>query len=253
MQMPEDHATLPHEVLEVRIIAALRSINGSFGGSLEPVRRGVGSHAVRPAYAPMPVSAVVLDIRLTVCNRLGTYARMVIAGQDLHPQGLRAGDVAALTHFLGIHAQWLSTLGSGEAVMERLEESATALAGISTPATDASTLLGACPLTVAVDGSARPCAGQVRSAGGTGTCNTCGTSGDTPWWEHHMFPEASRLVTAQELRREVHRQRGQRISVGTIRWWVNKGIIASAGKDTAGRALFDKGAVAQALAKRDCA
>jgi hypothetical protein len=242
---------LPQAVIEARIRTALRDINGSFDGSLEPVRRGQGSHATASAFPPLPVSAHVLDVRARACGRLATWARIVAYAQDLHPAMSRS-DVPALTHLLTIHAALISTLASGETCMDQLEASARDLAAISTT-TDPGTLLGTCPLVTATDGTAAVCGGQVRSLNGVGTCSRCGTSGETPWWEHHMFPDTSRLVTAQQLCHEIHQQRGQRVRVSTISTWLNRGWIVSAGLDQDGRRLYDKGAVAKALATHECA
>jgi len=62
-------------------------------------------------------------------------------------------------------------------------------------------------------------------------------------------PELSRLVTAPELVVFVHQQFGRRIQEATIRKWVSRGLIATAGQDNKGRTLYDKGAVAYAVAR----
>jgi hypothetical protein len=243
---------LPAAVVEARLTTALRSINKNYEGSIEPVRRGSGSHATRAAFPALPVSAHVLDVRSTACGRLEKCARCVMVERRLRPN-LRAGDVPALTHFLTIHTPWIADRPCAPQAMAALEASATDLAGISTAGSDGSALLGACPLTAATDGTSTPCHGQVRSLADKGTCQRCGTTGDNTWWEHHMFPEASRLVTARQLVKEIHQQRGQRVSEVTIRVWLNRGIITSVGLDEEGRRLYDKGAVATALSRADCA
>jgi hypothetical protein len=67
-----------------------------------------------------------------------------------------------------------------------------------------------------------------------------------------MFPdsETSRLVTADEIVTLLHREFGQVVKPGTVRVWLNRGVIEHSGIDDKGRRLYDKGAVVYAYAKR---
>jgi hypothetical protein len=178
---------------------------------------------------------------------------MVLDGRELHGLSVRGSDVPALTHFLGVHAAWLSTHPAGTDVADELEASAMDLAAIATPSAWDGTSLGSCPLEQEIDGRLGICGGQVRTTEDQARCARCGTSGSVQWWEHAIMPEASRLVTAKQLVGEVHQQFGRRIVEATIRQWVSRGVIVSVGKDEQGRSLYDKGQVAKALSLAEIA
>jgi len=240
-------------VTEKRILNALHSINATYRATLIPTTGGATGHQTRRAFPPMPVSANVLDARAMACSVMAGWAKVVIDDRDITGCGLRGTDVAGMVGFLTTHAAWLAEHEAGDVAAEELEKSAHDLAVIAAPTVVDWTSLGKCPLIVERGGEQVTCGGQVRAYPcGDAFCATCGTPGDLAWWEYTMFPEASRLVTAKQLIREIHQQRGRRVSVSTISTWLNRGLITSAGIDQEGRRLYDKGEVAAALTRTEC-
>jgi len=118
----------PH-VRAGRIRRALFDIREHYQDTLTPVRRASGSHATAAAFAPMPISANILDVRAMACSRLSGWVLVVLDDQDLHTN-FYGTDVVALTGFLDKHADWLAVHEAASDVIAELEASAADLSGI---------------------------------------------------------------------------------------------------------------------------
>jgi hypothetical protein len=251
-----------------QIRKALLKILEHFDATLEPVRRGIGSHVQTSGEAPMPISAHVLDTRAMCRSRLAGWSLLVIEERDLHTEGLSGLDVDAMCDLLMRHADWLGDHEAGEVALDEIETSARDLAAIAAPRRREWMSLGICPLMIEHppvcigevlgeplmrEVEPTPCGGTVRAYPDPEKdpyCDGCGTEAVTDWWERAMFgSEVSRLVTASELVVIIHREFGKVIKVPTIRKWVERGIIGTSGQDEQGRTLFDRGSVAYALAR----
>jgi len=241
--MSEDPAT--------QIRRALGSILMCWDDTMKPARRGEGSHVKTSKEPPMPISAHVLDVRAMCRARLGGWVRVILEEQDLKTV-FYSSDVPALVDFLDTHADWLGDFEAGPDAAYEIDLSAQELRAIVTPHVKEWMKIGTCPLKYAdEDGEQVVCGGQVRAYPDRDPkCQKCGIDGVVDWWERVMFPELGimhKFVTAPELIVFLHRQIGRRVAAVTIRQWVTKGIIETAGKDPSGRNLYDKREVIKAF------
>ena len=235
-----------------RIRIALLKILNHYEATLQPVRRGTGSHVKASHEAPMPVSAHILDTRAMTRSRLASWCLLVIDERDLHTEGLSGLDVPAMCDLLMRHSDWLGDHEAGDVALDEIQTSARELAAIAAPRHKEWMSLGICPLVIEKDGDMRPCAGTIRAYPTCDPyCDSCGTVAVVSWWERAIFadPELTRLVTAPELVIIIHREFGKVIKVPTIRKWVERGILQPSGTDLEGRTLFDRGCAAYALAR----
>ena len=236
-----------------QIRKALTGITDHYDASLEPVRRGPGSHVKASKEPPMPISAHVLDVRAMTRARLSGWCLVVMQDRELHPKGGISGlDVWGMVGFLDTHSDWLGSHEAGDVALDEFETSARELTHIAAPKARDWMSLGTCPLIFEVAGEPTPCMGTVRAYSDCDPyCDGCGTEAVVSWWERAMFndPELTRLVTATELVLIVHKEFGKVIKTPTIRKWVERNIIEAAGQDEQGRTLFDRGSVAYALAR----
>ena len=237
--------------LTSRILKALGSILMCWEDTLEPVRRAPGGHATVAAFAPLPVSAHILDVRAQTRARMAGACRMVIDERDLHTEHLSGFDVIAMADLIDRHAEWLAQHQAAAVVVSELEASASELRAISAPHRKEWQSLGTCPLTIEVEGEHVGCTGTIRAYPDADPyCDGCRVEAVVAWWEREQFPEMGvmhRLVTAPELITFIHQQIGRRVAAVTIRQWLNKGIIESPSKDSAGRNLYDKREVIKAF------
>ena len=236
-----------------QIRKALKDITGHWAACLQPVRRGAGSRVQTSGAPPLPISANVLDARAMCLSRMAGWCRVVMDDRDLHTEGVSGLDVHAMADLLTRHADWLGNHEAAEDVVTELEASAKDLRGIAVPHRREWMSLGTCPLEVEAEGLSTPCLGTIRAYEHRNPyCDNCGVAAEVSWWERLQFPDAelSRLVTAPDLVRFVHAEFGRRVQEATIRQWLGRGLIASAGHDDKGRTLYDKASVAYAITRR---
>jgi hypothetical protein len=69
----------------------------------------------------------------------------------------------------------------------------------------------------------------------------CGIDAVWSWWEKRMFPDATDLVSAEELVGLLYRAFGKPIKPTTIRQWVSRGLLEprACALDTR-RSLYDR-------------
>lgn len=226
-----------------RIRRALADIKTHYPSTLAPVRRASGSHATAAAFAPLPVSAHILDARAMACSRLAGWALVVIEERNLHPR-LYGTDVVGLVKFLDAHADWLAIHEASADVIAELEASATELGGIAAPRHAETMYLGRCPIVT----EGVTCGGKVRAVDAENAyCTTCRVEAVVSWWATAMGCEANTLLTGPRVVAMIHAQYGRRIGEATVRQWVSRGVLISAGQDERGRNLYDRSDVAEAM------
>ena len=120
--------------------------------------------------------------------------------------------------------------------------------------------LGPCPLEYEhpESGQLEQCPGEVRSYGDDAegeswaTCTACGQEAVASWWEGKMFgPERDAPLTTEEAITFVHRTSGRTVKRTTLQMWVNRGDLASCGKDDQGRRLSTREAIVWALDRQE--
>jgi len=204
---------------------------------------------------------------------LNGWCRVIMEDRPVS-HGLPHGqDVPGMVTFLRRHALWLSDHDAAEDARGELAEIAHKCRLIAQPPGRDWVTIGPCPLEVDSEDGPRPCSGTVKAwpdqieiegmtlaemaarsrAVRHPSCDTCGTEGAVSWWERVMFPdvEGHGLVTAEEIPAMLHRSFGMVVKTATLRKWVERGVIEAAGVDDKGRTLYDRGAVAYALGRRD--
>lgn len=104
-----------------RIRAALTTIRGCYDDTLDPVRLHIETHALAVLVnPPLPVSAVILDVRLATCETLDKWFIHVRTARKLKV-GIERWDVDGLVAFLLIHAAWLADTSDGPKATAQLE------------------------------------------------------------------------------------------------------------------------------------
>jgi len=198
----------------------------------------------------------LVSLRRQTVDTLNSWSRVVMEDRPVTealPDGASAPSMCA---FLTVHAQWFAGHEAVEVAIDELRPLAARIHQLVNPARKDWVSLGACPLDVDSEEGPVKCGGQVRArTGGEGEteaqCRKCGTQAVTSWWERVLMPEASRLITAAEVPDFIRSQFGKAIKAPTVRKWIERQWIESAGSDEKGRALYDKGAVAYAIARRE--
>lgn len=205
----------------------------------------------------------VIEDRAQVTASLNGWCRVVIEDHDVE-HGIPDGtDVPKMCEFL---TRWTYLMAEHAAALDLLEElrSARSLVAKWCPPTQhrphgwhprpRSMRLGACPLTWQDPATAqdRPCPGVLRGdEDGWVTCDACGTRAVMGWWEQRLHGEDGLApMTLEEVRVYLHRMHGMRLTLRTLRSWVQAGdlVAFSTGEGVASR--FDAGAVEAALTRR---
>lgn len=214
--------------------------------------------------APAPVSLDALDARLDASRNLRYWVGFIYDEirdhNDDHIRTLVDGDnIAAMCDHI---SRWAYHIVSefpddAENLNQEIRKNAADLKRHALPDRRSYLTLGTCPLDIdSADGPTK-CGGQVRTIEDDNgnvedaQCRTCGTIAVIKWWEQEIMPEASILITGSQLPEFIREQFGKVILEPTIRKWIERGVIESAGKDSSGRTLYDKGAVAYAVARRE--
>ena len=235
-----------------RIRRDLYAIADNYDEALEPARRASGSHVKATKEPPLPIAAHVLDARAEAHRDLMYWTRFLLdevrdVNGDPIQHGPNAVEVEVLVPFIATWVDWLIANHPDDAD------------NLAAPFRPEWVPLGKCPLDVDSPDGPVPCGGQVRARPGEdgqmaeATCRGCGVNAVVTWWERVLLPEASRLVTAAELPELIRREFGKVVKEPTVRKWIERHVIEAAGTDDKGRTLYDKGAVAYALARRETA
>ena len=244
----------------------LYGIVDNYDEALEPARRANGSQVKATREPPLPIGAHVLDVRAEAHRDLMYWTRFLLDEvKDVNGDPIQHGPLtiepAALVPFIATWVDWLITNAPDDAdnLAAEAAKHSRELRQLAAPQRPEWVSLGACPLDVDSPDGPTPCGGQVRAMPGEdgqmaeATCRGCGVNAVVTWWERVLMPEASRLVTASELPEFVRHQFGKVIKDATVRKWIERHVIEAAGADEKGRTLYDKGAVAYALARRETA
>lgn len=198
---------------------------------------------------------IVLSDRGDVTAVLQGWARVVVEDFDVTTVIPHGHDLGGMCVFLERWARHMTGHVAADDFADELHVAAVKVLRRARPTRKDWLGIGVCPLKN--DETGQQCGGNVRAypdqdAGESwATCQTCGERAVVSWWERAIFgEEASSLVTADELRLFVRREFGMTVKDATFRQWKKRGWIEPSGKDTEGRTLYDKGAVAYALQRR---
>lgn len=199
----------------------------------------------------------VVSLRRLTTDVLNGWSRVVMEDRPVTKALPDGGNVPSMAAFLTVHAAWLSGHDAVTDCIDELADLARRIGSATNPQRRDWISLGACPLDV--DGEQGPvkCGGQVRvrpsreDGEAEGRCRGCGVIAVVEWWERVIMPEASKLITAAEVPEFIRQQFGKKIGVPTVRKWIERHVITAAGNDEKGRTLYDKGAVAYAIARRE--
>jgi len=259
------------------IRSALTAINDHYDMALIPATRPAMKLPTTPSpdakikyapkgmkEAPAPVSLDTLDTRADTTRDLRYWVGFIYDEiRDHNNQHIRTlvdGDnIRSMTAHIARWADHIVTQHPDDAhnLNEDMTSHANKLRSLAYPDRRSYISLGACPIDVDTTEGPTKCGGDVRSIedkDGTVTeakCRKCGTVAVIKWWEHAIMPEASHLITGAQVPEFIKDQFGRTIQAATVRKWIQRGIIESAGSDVEGRTLYDKGSVAYAIARRE--
>lgn len=214
--------------------------------------------------APAPTSLDALDARADTSRDLRYWVGFIYDEirdhNDQHIRTLVDGDnIRSMTEHIARWADHVVTQFPDDAhnLNQDLRQHAGKLRSLAYPDRRSYISLGACPLDIDSTEGPVTCGGDVRSIedkDGSVTeakCRKCGTVAVIRWWENAIMPEASHLITGAQVPDFIRAQFGRTIKAATVRKWIERGVIESAGADQQGRTLYDKGSVAYAIARRE--
>ena len=199
----------------------------------------------------------IVSLRRLITDVLNGWSRVVMEDRPVEVELPNGSDVPGMCAFLIRHAQWFAGHEAAEDAAEEVRRLAGKVSGAVNPQRKDWISLGACPLDVDSEVGPVKCGGQVRvrpsrdGGAAEGRCRKCGVVAVVEWWERVIMPEASRLITAAEVPEFIRQQFGKKIAAPTVRKWIERHVITAAGTDEKGRTLYDKGAVAYAIARRE--
>lgn len=221
-----------------------------------PIRYGVGKQAQITAHdhaqtsADIDASTRLVSLRREAQDTLAGWVVYVAATRPVRKAVPNGQDVPGMCAFLRRHAEWISWQDTAPRAARRLEGIARrAHAHVHPPRKDY-LVLGDCPFVH--DGMF--CRGRVQwydEPGRLPACTECDQAAVVEWWEAVLGVVPT--VTWAGLQDFIRRQFGRTVSRSTLRQWKRRGIIDACGVDAEGRTLYDKGAVAYALARRGAA
>jgi len=208
-----------------------------------------------------------IALRHDVTAALNSWARVIVDDRELTHHLPLGTDTIGLVEFLQRWARWFSGHEAAQDATDEISTWAGRVRAAAVPEKRDWMPLGKCPLEIEQqaigdleDGTpytrgVGPCGGSVRAhAGRDPQCQRCGTTQDLALWERAMFPdvETSDLLLEAEIATFVHRAfGGAPVKPSTIRQWVRREVITSAGKDDKGRSLYNRRDVVNALAERE--
>ena len=197
-----------------------------------------------------------IALRHDVTAALNSWARVIVDDRELTHHLPLGTDTIGLVEFLQRWARWFSGHEAAQDATDEITIWAGRVRAAAVPEKRDWMPLGKCPLEVEMIGEPLGvCGGSVRAhAGRDPQCQRCGTTQDLALWERAMFPdvETSDLLLEAEIATFVHRAfGGAPVKPSTIRQWVRREVITSAGKDDKGRSLYNRRDVVNALAERE--
>ena len=205
-------------------------------------------------HPPAPVSFAVLDARAAAHSDLAHYARVIlnevrsVDGRTIQTR-VDGSDVEGLTYFLETWALRMAEEVPDEAVACKadMETHANALHAFAIPIRRNWIKLGNCPFVI----EGVFCHGQVRGYGeeGQATCTDCQQYGPTEWWEEVIVGSVGELQTYEEILTFIHKSFGRVIKRPTLRTWLARGVLSSAGPDALGRTVYTREAVVWAMTR----
>lgn len=248
--------------IEASLTRSLTTITTHWDHMLTP--RGTGGIAKAPTAtvtladdhsdteADTPRTERLLSLRREVTDCLNAWSRLIIEDRNIRVEIPHGTDTLGMCAFITRHAQWFAGHEAAQDAADELRPLAARVKATVDPPRKDWVNIGTCP-TATTDTDT--CGAKVRAYTGrdTITCTSCGTEGSIAWWEGVILPDTSRLLTANELPEFVRQQFGKTIKAPTVRKWIERHVITAAGADDKGRTLYDKGAVAYALARRQMA
>ena len=198
---------------------------------------------------------IVLSDRGDITAVLQGWSRVVVEDFDVTTVIPHGHDVQGMCTFLERWARHMTGHVAADDFADEVHGAARKVLRHARPTRKDWLGIGVCPLKN--DETNVQCGGNVRAypdqdAGESwATCQECGTKAVVSWWEHEIFgDESSTLVTATELRTFIHAEFGKVVSDSTVRSWLKRKWIEPSDTDSSGRRLYDKGAVAYALQRR---
>lgn len=228
---------------------------GRIGGSSSRTSTGKGNDHNGDHNADVTNLDIVMSDRGDITAVLQGWCRVVIEDFDVTAVIPHGHDVQGMCTFLERWARHMTGHEAADDFAEEIHGAAVKVLRRAKPKRKDWMGIGICPLRN--DETREQCGGSVRAYpdADTGeswaTCQSCGTKAVVSWWEREIFgPEASTLVTAEELLLFVRHEFGKVVGQSTIRKWVEREWITSAGKSQSGKALYDKAVVAYALQRR---
>lgn len=255
--------------LETAIIDDLRTIRDNWDDMLPalkaaPIGRGSsgGATVIEVGREDGDHNAGVGNLDIVISDRgditavLQGWSRLVVEDFDVTTVIPHGHDVEGMTRFLERWARHMTGHDAAQDMADELRACAGKVLRHAKPRRKDWLGIGICP--IRNDETREQCGGNIRAypdsdAGESwATCGKCGTKAVVSWWEHEIFGgETSTLVTAAELVLFVRHEFGRVVGESTIRQWVRRQWIEPSGsKDSEGRTLYDKAAVAYALQRR---
>lgn len=190
----------------------------------------------------------IVSLRRFARDVLNGWCRVIMEDRPVTKALPDGSDVPGMCAFLARHAQWFSGHEAATDATDELAAIARHVRRYVDPPRRDFVWLGDCPFVI----DDWFCAGRVRTTGDDeAACTDCGQAAIVEWWIHVLGVIPT--VTHDGLRQFLRAQFGRDVKRATIRQWVKRGVIEACGVDAAGRTLFDKGAVAYALTRRQIA
>lgn len=245
------------QILEQRITDALATIRREWDHMLPvgpaPIRYGIGRQAQIMADdhadtgADIDAGTRLVSLRREVCDCLNGWSHVVMEDRPVTkalPDGL---SVPSMADFLQRHAQWMSGHDAAPDMADEVEALAQKVIWHVAPPAKDWLVLGDCPFVV----EDWFCHGQVRwydDPDRLPACTDCGQAAVIQWWEEVL--QVVPTVTWEGLHAFIRSEFGKDVPRSTLRTWKERKVIESCGVDAEGRTLYDKGAVAYAIARR---
>lgn len=229
--------------IETGIKAELATIRKWWPHTFDPPRStGAGSRDT-PA-SRFPGNDTAISLRAEVTHDLAFWVHALVDDQpEALGQGetVRCDDVPEMARFLTSEARWISGWEHGNRIWDELRTLAKEVRDVAAPPVRDTMPIGECP----------DCHTVVRAKAhdpGNIKCKGCGTTDTIDGWIIRVVGNEP-LVTAEQLVPILHKRMGIVATRARIRAWKAREVIVGAGEDEAGRTLYDRKKVFEALAK----
>ena len=196
----------------------------------------------------VPHIDAVASLRHEVTLALNGWSRIVMEDRPVTKALPLGCDTPGLIVFLERHARWMSGHEAAQDAADELRGWAGKVRAVAEPRKRDWLTLGDCPFVV----EDWFCSGQIRwfhDEDWLPSCTDCGQEALVDWWMEVLGVVPT--VTHEGLVDFIRNEFGKVIKRPTLRKWLERGVIESCGMDAEGRTLFDKGAVAYALQRRE--